>query len=423
MKILQLNAENVKRLSVVEITPEGSVVEIAGKNGNGKTSVLDSIYWALGGAAGIQAQPIRTGAKSAKIKLQLGEDRTVSLIVERRFTESGTSLKVTTPDGASYQKPQQMLDDLLGALTFDPLQFMKSTPAQQFEILKNVVNLEVDIDALAVERKKLFDQRAEVNRTIKSLTGTLETLPRVDPTNRIDTSGIIDRLSKVDEHNSEVRQARAQIEAKKKDVAVISSQLETAKEHVRKLTKQLTEAESALADMEDAPIADLIDPNKIKQDLEGANETNRQAAAYEKRKGVEDRLAEEVKAAEDFTNLMETIDERRRAAISKAEMPIKELSLGDGIVTFDGVPIEQASDAAQLKVSAKIAALLNPKLRVIRIRDGSLLDDDAMKWLAEFAQSEDLQIWIERVGDGGPGAIVLEDGHIKGAAPVLESAE
>ena len=95
MKILQLNAENVKRLTVVEISPTGDIVEIAGKNGNGKTSVLDSIYWALGGGKGVQAKPIRTGAETAKIKLQLGEKETVSLIVERKFTASGTTLKVS----------------------------------------------------------------------------------------------------------------------------------------------------------------------------------------------------------------------------------------------------------------------------------------------------------------------------------------
>ena len=61
MQIVELRAENVKRLSAVTIRPTGPVVEITGKNEAGKSSVLDSIWMALGGAEvpvqAIQALP------------------------------------------------------------------------------------------------------------------------------------------------------------------------------------------------------------------------------------------------------------------------------------------------------------------------------------------------------------------------------
>ena len=83
MKIVKLNAENVKKLVAVEITPSGEIVTISGKNGAGKTSVLDSIWWALAGTSNIQAQPIRKGQNKARIRLDMGE-----LIVERRCLTS-----------------------------------------------------------------------------------------------------------------------------------------------------------------------------------------------------------------------------------------------------------------------------------------------------------------------------------------------
>ena len=58
MKIIKFEAEHVKRIAVVEITPAGHVVEITGKNGQGKTSVLDSIWWALAGTRSHQPEPI-----------------------------------------------------------------------------------------------------------------------------------------------------------------------------------------------------------------------------------------------------------------------------------------------------------------------------------------------------------------------------
>src|SRR3990167_6742379 len=105
MKILKLTAENVKKLRAVEITPTGELVEITGKNGAGKTSVLDAIWWALAGTKHIQAVPIRTGATKARIRLDLGE-----LIVERRFTPVGSTLTVEKADGARYTSPQGILD-------------------------------------------------------------------------------------------------------------------------------------------------------------------------------------------------------------------------------------------------------------------------------------------------------------------------
>lgn len=121
MKIISLQAENVKRLTAVSITPDGNLVQITGRNGQGKTSVLDAIWWALEGAANIQAEPIRKGADEARIRLDLGE-----YVVTRTFTRKDgggftTGIAVESADGARFPSPQKMLDKLLGSLSFDPL--------------------------------------------------------------------------------------------------------------------------------------------------------------------------------------------------------------------------------------------------------------------------------------------------------------
>ena len=135
MKIIRLTAENVKKLKVVDITPVGNMVQVTGKNGSGKTTVLDSIWWALGGKEGIQSVPIHTGEKKARIRLDLGE-----FVVERKFTPSGTTITVSNSDGAVYPSPQAMLDSLLGGRSFDPLAFSRMSPRAQFDELKRVSN-------------------------------------------------------------------------------------------------------------------------------------------------------------------------------------------------------------------------------------------------------------------------------------------
>lgn len=417
MRIIKFTAENVKRISLVEITPQGDIVEIAGDNGNGKTSVLDAIYWTLDSARNIQGEPVRRGAKRGRVELAIGEGKDVRLVVERTFTKSGSYLKVTTPDGASYAKPQQILDDMIGALSFDPLQFMRSPAAKQFDILKEMLGLEVELSVLEREHRELYDKRRDINRAITQQKTKVDSLQGVQPATPVDVTDIFARMKEAEAHNNEVRHWQAQIEAAEKAAARAANAAAEAARALADARKAEQEAAATLAELRDRPIAEPIGVAHFEQELRLAQETNAQAKAYEARQEAERLLAESQNESEDITALMEALDRRKLAMISKAKPPIEGLSLGQGVVTFNDLPLEQASDAEQLKVSTAVAAALNPKLRVIRIRDGSLLDKSSMKWLAAFAAEQKMQIWIECVGDGGPGAVIMEDGHVRGAPP------
>lgn len=110
---------------------------------------------------------------------------------------------------------------------------------------------------------------------------------------------------------------------------------------------------------------------------------------------------------------MEAREKAKADAISAAQLPVQGLGFGDGVVTFNGIPFDQASSAEQLRVSMAIAMASNPKLRVIRITDGSLLDEDSLAAIADMAKAEDYQIWIERVDATGKVGILIEDGQVK----------
>ena len=105
-------------------------------------------------------------------------------------------------------------------------------------------------------------------------------------------------------------------------------------------------------------------------------------------------------------------------AISRAEMPIRGLSFGEDGVMFNGVPFEQCSQAEQLVVSTVIGIALNPKLRVIRIQDGSLLDEHNLGVLRKLAEQHDAQLWIEAVVSDDPCAVHIEDGSVVGSQAV-----
>lgn len=451
MKIIQLTAENVKKLTAVQISPDGALVQITGKNGQGKTSVLDSIWWALAGTATVQKQPIRKGADSARIEIKLGSGKAVELIVERRFTDSASYLTVKTAEGAKYPSPQRLLDDLLGALTFDPLAFMQQDGRGQFDVLRGLVKLDVDLDAQDKANVADFATRTLVNReakTARAQASGIAVAPDL-PAEPIDEASLIDEIQTAATTNTQIEQrkaARVQAERDMGDALAIASDMRdaaakiiadaetqarqviaSAKKQADTALARAVEVDTKASDLKkrlaEAPkLPDQIDIAGLRAKLNDAKEINLKISSREHRTKIEERAAElEARAAA----LGEAIDARkaeRKAAMESAQMPIDGLSFGDGTVLFRELPLDQASDADQLMVSTAIAAALNPKLRVLRIRNGSLLDDDAMVRLADFAKERDFQIWIERVDGSGTVGIVMEDGHVKGQEPLQAEA-
>jgi len=168
MKIVKLVAENFKRLKAVEIEPDGSLVIIRGENGAGKSSVIDSIWAALGGKNACPDKPIRDGEDKATISLDLGD-----YVVTRTFTPKDTYLAVRTRDGATLPNPQKMLDGIIGAVGFDPFEFSRKPAKEQAKTLASVAGL--DFAELNAERKAAYDSRTEANREVKRFEALVDT--------------------------------------------------------------------------------------------------------------------------------------------------------------------------------------------------------------------------------------------------------
>jgi hypothetical protein len=449
MKIIAFEAENIKRIAVASIKPDGSpLVEITGKNRQGKTSVLDAIFWALAGAEAIQSKPIRKGADRALIRLDLGE-----LVVTRRFTAQDdggftTSIKVENAEGASFKTPQTMLDKLLGKLTFDPLEFTRMKPADQFEACRKFVP-HFDFDAFADAQNKDFTARTEVNRSAKQLRAqaegiNFETLSE----GARDESELVAQLEQAGVTNADIElrranreKAAADAERFEQDALALKGRANEKREQAARLVAEAEAEEKRAADwiaegadlkariLEAGPLPAPVETQAIKDAIAAAREHNgRVAAAMEaakRKRELETQAAAAEKQSTDLTAQMDARNKTKLAAIAQATLPVEGLSFGDNCILLDGLPFDQGSDAQQLEASVAIAAAMNPKLRVIRIRDGSLLDKEAFELLGEFAQRHDMQIWVETVASGRPGAVVIEDGRVAGAEekPAAEKTE
>lgn len=400
-KIVRLESTNYKRLKAVEIAPDpdGNLVIVAGKNGQGKTSILDSITAALGGVnAKTTPKPIRDGEERAEIILE-----TEDLIVTRRFTASGSTLTVKAPDGALYPKGQAKLDDLLGRLSLDPLAFTQLSDKDQLATLLNLVKLPFDPEQLAAERKELFEVRTEVNRELKQAQSAAAAIPVTKEMADLKTVSVTDLLK-------EFRDGQALNERiAEADRAVVAWQAK-----VDRLTAELAEAQEALDNASDysAKAPEPVDLEAIQAKLDNAEQINADVRTFESWTRASDAVTERQAEAADLTAKLEEIDRRKADGLAAAEFPVEGLGFDESGVTYNGIPFKQASAAEQLRVSLAMAIALNPKLRVIRIADGSLLDSDNLALVESIAREHDFQVWIEMVGDGNGRGIVIEDGQV-----------
>lgn len=423
MKIVKLTASNVKRLRAVEITPDGNTVVVSGRNGQGKTSVLDAIAYALGGKDLICKEPVRRGEKSAEVVCDLGD-----VIVRRKFTAEGTTtVTVEGKDGARFPQPQSKLDALIGSLSFDPLAFSRMDGKGQSETLRKLLGL--NFTAADGQRAKLYEQRTEVNRDGKQLRARFDAMPAAveAPETELSSAEIMaemDAAQAVREQNNNFRsnanaaaaehdRAKAQLDAANATVADLTQQLADAKEAVKKDGVTADFARALDAQLR-AEVERLVDPDlqPFKDRISTLEDTNRKVRNTVARAALAAELETALAKSAALSAGIDEIDAKKQADIAAAAFPVDGLGFdGEGGVTLNALPFDQASSAEQLRTSVSIGLAMNPGLRVLLIKDGSLLDAQALAALASMADELDAQLWIERVEDEGA-TVVIEDGSV-----------
>ncbi len=401
MKIISLKAENIKKLKAVEITPDSneSLVRITGKNGQGKSSVLDSILYALAGGRKIPEMPIRQGRKRGKIKMDLGE-----IVVERSFTEKGSYLKVLTKDGAEFPKAQEKLSELMQGVSFDPAEFMRMDDKGRIEVIKEITGQGEVFDTLEEDYKTAYEDRKFANRNLKEKQVRLDGMPKPVKVERIDVVALSRELSELADRKRDIDRFRHDKESFIEEIKGLEDRIKELKEDMEANDKKLVELEKGF---------DLNLATEKKKQLEEAQGINEQAQAYEAYVKAQNEYSEAKAVADEAQTALDTITERKVELIKSAKMPIENLNIEDGKVYVGGIPFEQLSTSEQIRLSFSVAMAINPELKVIRITDGSLLDQDALKIIEGMASEKDYQVWIELVGDDSNG-FCIEDGHIKG---------
>jgi hypothetical protein len=426
MRIIKLTSENIKRLKAIDLTPSNYVNRISGGNGSGKTSILDSIEWALTGTSNVPSQPVRKGAGKGVIQLDLGD-----IVVTRRFFEggnrNGTLALESKSNKSRYASPQALLDGLMGRISFDPLEFLRMKPEKQSEVLRSLVKLDIDVDALdaAYNADYLRRREAKKERDAIQIRRDAFAVPDNLPSEKIDEAALVQELREVSTFNDDIarqdrerrekighrRQLSTDIADQRERVAALRAQADELEEEANAWDATLKKVD---AEMDKWPtLPEPKNAEELAAQITHARTVNAGIDRRRQREGFDSEIDELDREIEALSTAMDERAAVRAKAISEAEFPVPGLAFGDKEVIYEGLPFDQVSNADQIRASVAIGMASNPELRVMRIKDGSLLDAKSMNIVSEMAHAQDFQVFVEVVDTSGKVGVYLEDGEVK----------
>ncbi len=429
-RLLGFCAENILKLSAVELSlpPGQTVFTIGGKNGAGKSSILNAIVLALGGADCTPEEPIHGTAEEGKVVLTF-EDIVVKVKLVRTDKGFNRYLVVESKDGTKkYGSPQELLNKLTGKLAFDPIAFMNLKPDQQKLALQKLLGL--DFTLLDAKRKTAYENRTVENRLLDSANGQLtgRVIHHGVPAEPISVSDLTSALLNAQTENAVRGQKLVELNTLQSTFqgGVLTSQSIQSK--IEALRAELAVQESNLASHEkiqkarEAGIAlakrdyDALPVSDTSALLTQLGEVQATNAKIEHNKGtavLKAKRDEHVAKVKALTGVIEDVDAEKEKLLKAAEFPLEGLSFTDTGVSFNGKPLSQASDAERIAVSTAMGLSLNPTLKLLLIRNGSLLDNDLLQVVSDMASQAGAQVLIERVGDGAECSVIIADGAVK----------
>lgn len=416
VKIMALEAENVKRIKAVALTPSPTGLTLVGGNNNqGKTSVLDALAWALGGDRFRPDAAQRDGAVApAHLKVKLSN----GVVVERKGKNA--SLTVTDPTGR--RSGQQLLNAFVEPLALDLPRFMEATDKEKADILLRIIGIGTELHTRDMEIKALYDKRTftgQLAQQKKHFAEELISYPDA-PEKPVSASDLIRQQQDILARNGENQRKRAMLASLEEKARLLA-------QRVQELTRDLEVAEHELSAAQD----DLQDARKSTEQLQDEStaeleasirdieETNRKVRANLEKSRAEDEAAQ---YDSEYKRLTEAIAQKRAdrmALLNGADLPLPELSVEDGALTYKGKHWRDMSGSDQLRVAAAIVRRLNPDCGFVLLDKLEQMDMTTLQEFSAWLETEHLQAIATRVSTGSECQIIIEDGMVKDADPTL----
>ncbi|MFL8952509.1 AAA family ATPase [Helcococcus kunzii] len=423
IKINSLELENVKRIKAVELEPsKNGLTVIGGNNRQGKSSVLDSIAWTLGGN---KYKPTNPKNDDSVVDPYLKVTLSNGLIVERKGKNS--DLKITDPSG--QKAGQQLLDSFISTFALDIPKFMEASNLEKGRMLLGLVGLEEEFQELLNQEQRTYNERYEIGRIKDQKQKYADELIEHEdvPKEKISAVDLIQQQQEILARNGKNQEIRNDLqdllkgkENKQKEYDLISSRIEDLEEQLVKLKNDRGMAGTMLKEY-DVQIANCKKTVEQLQDESTEEIVNSINDIETINKKIDENLSK-YRAQEEANNFKIQYDElsekltdirdKKISLLKNANLPLNGLFIEDGELTFNGQKWDGMSGSEQLVVATSIVKALNPECGFVLMDKLEQLDLDTLKEFGEWLEKQELQVIATRVSKGKECSVIIEDGKI-----------
>ena len=406
--INKLEIENVKRIKAVKIEPSPTGLTVIGGNSNqGKTSVLDSIAWALGGN---KYKPSKAEREGSMVPPTLKITMSNGLIVERKGKNA--SLKVIDPNG--QKAGQQLLDSFVEELAINLPKFMDSTPKDKANTLLQIIGVGDQLAELELKEKEIYNQRHAIGVIADQKEKFAKEQPYYPdaPKELISISELIQQQQAILAKNGENARKRQNVTVieqnfnfKQQEVNELKKKLRIAEQQLEQLTEDLQIAQTDVMDLHDESTAE------IEENIARIDETNRRVRANLDKDKAEDDAKQQREQYNQLTNEIEVVRQQKTDLLTNADLPLEGLSVNDGKLIYQGQEWDNMSGSQQLMVATAIVRKLKPDCGFVLIDKLEQMDKVTLEQFGSWLEQEGLQAIATRVSTGDECSILIEDGY------------
>lgn len=411
LKINKLEIENVKRIKAVKVEPtQNGLTIIGGRNNQGKTSVLDSLAWALGGERYKPSQATREGSM---VPPNLHVVLSNGIVVERKGKNS--TLKVTDPDGK--KAGQQLLNEFIEQLALDLPRFMESSSQEKARTLLQIIGVGDRLFTLEKEEKELYNERLTIGRIADQKEKFAKEQPYYPniPKDLISVSDLIKQQQDILAKNGENQRKREragqiqeQVNKMAADIARMREELQKKGKEFEVLKNDMYIALTSAKDLQDESTAEL------EANIANIEEINRKVRANLDKEKAEDDAKYYRNQYADLTKKIDDTRDEKTKLLDTAELPLPELSVREGELIYKGQKWDNMSGSDRLKVSTAIVRKLNPNCGFVLLDKLEQMDMETLQEFGQWLEAEGLQAIATRVSTGDECSIIIEDGYVVG---------
>lgn len=398
-KIKKITVTNLKALAAMTADFNGCSAIITGGNNKGKSSFLKSL-------------PNRIRGIKPDVILKHGEKEGVAewtLTTGEKFVWTFDGKKEKLVYISEKNIPQSVTKDLARVYfppVFDVDEFLAAAPAKQKATLQKLTGIDfTEIDRIY---KAAYEERTWANKKLAEAKAQFTLVDPDLPAEETPIDDLLQELAGIDAHNQKYEYVKKGVEDRHNQQGANRIEIDRLQKLIDELQEKNETLQSSIDEglkwmdaeankpkspaVKESLTTRIADTRKINEEIKANNKAKEQELAVEKANIEAQRLDAEVKRIE-----AEKLD-----VIKNASMP-EGFGFDDEGITYNGFPFNRAtlSSSAIYIAALKLAAIGLGDVKMLHF-DASFLDKNSLAEIEQWAESQGLQLLIERPSwDGG----------------------